>query len=166
MKKVLYVVLAAALACIFCGCGKKDAAADKYTLVMNGKAVSAPVTVESLGKDYDLSFSVMLRYKGEPVTGVKLDESSTEQDELKKPIKFMVRSLICSDKTDFSIGGIELGDTMKDVLNVYGQPTYKDEPLNIWKYCKDGKSEDDYWLGFQFAGPDPEKITSIYFGFE
>lgn len=164
MKKALCLGLAAILACGFCGCAKKDPDVDKYTLLMNGKAISAPVTIESLGKDYSLDAGVILSYKGEFAAGVKFDENSAEQDELKKPIQALVRNPMCSSKTRFSVGGIEQGDNDEDVLSVYGEPTYKEESLHMWTYCKDGKAEDDYWLGFEFD--DSGTVTWIYYRIE
>lgn len=147
---------------MLCGCAKKPPSGDIYTLFLNGKAVSAPLTVEKLGSDYTLSLGVVLSYKDVPVAGVKFDEDSTEQDDLKKPIEALVCSpLTASDVNAFSVGGIVLGKSEQDVLKVFGEPTDKDEELHHWTYSKIGRSKDDYYLGFAFE--DSGIIRSIYF---
>ncbi len=167
MKKVLCLI--AVLVCLLCGCSN-GVSADKYTPVLNGKAVDMPlpVTIDDLGSDYSLVLGVALMYKGNAALGVKFEDGYEETDELKRPINSFVRSYANdTKKTSFSIGGIELGDNRQEVLDVYGEPSYKDEELNIWKYCKLGRPEDQYWLGFQFGHPsDPDKVTSIYFRFQ
>lgn len=169
MKKVICAVLAAVLACGLCGCS--DAAtAGIYTLVLNGKALDMPqpVTIEDLGSDYGLGLGVILTYKGNAAVGVKFKDGYDDTDERKRPIEALVRSYTCdTENTSFEIGGIELGDSGREVIDVYGEPTYRDEALDIWKYCRLGKSEDDYWLGVQFGDPTaPDKITNIYFRFQ
>lgn len=163
MKKML--CLTAALACLLCGCAKKPPSGDIYTLYLNGKAVNGPVTVESLGSDYNVDLGFVLTYKDESVAGIVFDEDSAEEDDRKKPIEALVGSQIATpDWNDFSVGGIVLGKSEQDVLDVFGEPTVKDDVSDKWTYSKIGRSEDDYYLGFVFD--DNGKVKSIYFRFD
>lgn len=169
MKKILAFVMAVFFACGLCGC-TGSVKADSFTPVLNGKAIDLPqpVTIEDLGSDYSLALGVVLMYKGNASVGVAFKEGYDDTDELKIPIDALVRSYVCdTENTSFSIGGIELGDKRQEVLDVYGEPTYKDEALKLWKYCHIGRSEDEFWLGFQFGdSSNPNKVTSIYYRFQ
>lgn len=165
MKKALCFGLAAVLAFLFCGCANKPPSGDKYTLYLNGKAVSSPLTVERLGRDYSVELGFVLNYKDTSVAGIIFYDDSKEQDELKKPVKALVASQFATyNRNDFAVGGIVIGNSEQDVVKVFGEPTEKDETINKWTYSKNGMSADDYYLGFSFD--DYGKITYIYFFFD
>lgn len=155
MKKILYAVLVAALACGLCGCGKKSKTA-KLNVTLNGTAVSSPLTVEKLGGDYRLNAGSLLYYKDDLVAGLIFDEMPGNSD---KPIKSIVVDSLGNMNLKFlSVNGITLGSTSVDVLDVFGEPMYKNHEVG-WMYVEDGKSKDDYYLSINFD--ISEKVSQI-----
>ena len=82
-------LLALALSVGIAGCKADNQ--DKLTVLLNGKSVPNPATVEMLGEDYSFDYPA-LYYKGDVSAGVIFDDKSEEDDELKKEIKWLTAS--------------------------------------------------------------------------
>lgn len=143
----------AALTCGLCGCAKNSS---KLTVKINGVKVESPLTVEKLGGDYWLNAGFLLYKKDDLVAGLTFDEMPGGSNKTIKSI--VVDSLGNMNLNFLSVNGITLGSSSADVLDVFGEPTHKNDEAG-WMYVEDGKSEDDYCLSINFD--KSEKVLQI-----
>lgn len=149
---IIPLALAAAVITMPSGCITGD---DGPTVLLNGKSVPNPATVEALGKSYSFDYPT-LYYNGEASAVVIFDENSEQDDELKKEIKWLMSG---TPDDALSVNGIILGSEQSEVLEAFGEPSDREDDLRMWVYREDGQPEDESWLGFEFNEDD--RVTWI-----
>lgn len=155
---IIPFLLAAAVAAMPSGCISSE---DGPTVILNGKSVPNPATIEKLGEDYSFYYPE-LYYKGEVSAEVIFDENSEEDDELKKEIKWLIAERDCTAADALSVNGITLGSERSEVLNTFGEPQSSDDDLNMWFYRGEDQPEDEDYLGFTFDENDKVSWIGVW----
>ncbi len=158
IRKLIYALSAAVMLLGLTACSNDGLTADKLTVTLNGNAVKKPLTAEKLGDGYTVE-NYLLKYNGEPVAGVTYTEKTAEREESKRELRSLVMGANSGAENDtLSVDGITLGSKMSEVLEVFGEPSSKEDEM--WFYREKGKSEDDNFLGLRFD--DNDNVTWLY----
>ncbi len=145
------LALAAAVMAIPSGCITSE---DGPTVMLNGKSVSNPATIEALGEGYSFDYPT-LYYNGEASAVVIFDENSEQDGELKREIKWLMNGAQSGTPNDaLSVNGINLGSGQSEVLEAFGEPSGREDDLKMWEYREDGQPEDESWLELEFNEND------------
>ena len=134
---------------------------DGLTVLLNGKSVPNPATVELLGEGYTFDYPT-LYYNGEASAGVIFDENSEQDDELKKEIKWLTASQGFTADGALSVNGIVLGSEQSEVLKAFGEPQGREDDLNMWAYREDDQPEDESYLGISFDENDKVSWIGVW----
>ena len=190
MKKLLSLILCGAMLLTLTACDSKGNSSDNSivqpfdpvpvpeggwtmealakTICFNGTPIQIPLTVESLGKEYQLKYDSKVPFimqKRDKVAMIHFDENSTEKKNTLKPIT-LINSSNVSDELKYnnalSVNGIRLGSTRDEARIAFGEPPY-DESGIVWVYFEDGKTEDDNFMTLWFDNND--KVSWICFRF-
>lgn len=132
---------------------------DGPTVMLNGKSVPNPATIEKLGEDYSFYYPE-LYYKGEVSAEVIFDENSEQDDELKKEIKWLIASQDFTDDDALSVNGITLGSEKSEVLKAFGEPSSSED--DMWSYCGEDQPENEDYLGFTFDENDTVSWIGVW----
>lgn len=158
IRKLISALLTAVMLFGLTACSNDGLTADKLTVTLNGNAVEKPLTAEKLGEGYTVK-NYLLKYNGEPVAGVKYTEKTADLEESKRVLRSLVIGANSGAENDtLSVDGITLGSKRSEVLEVFGEPSAKEE--GMWFYREKGKSEDDNFLGLRFD--DNDNVTWLY----
>ncbi|MCH5206102.1 MAG: hypothetical protein J1F09_04055 [Oscillospiraceae bacterium] len=190
MKKLLSLILCGAMLLTLTACDSKGNSSDNSivqpfdpvpvpeggwtmealakTICFNGTPIQIPLTVESLGKEYQLKYDskvAFINQKKDKVALIVFDKDTAEtKDELKPISAIGVHNV--SDELKYnnalSVNGIRLGSTRDEARRAFGEPPY-DESGRIWAYFEDGKTEDDDFMTLWFD--DNDKVSWISFRF-
>lgn len=158
IRKLISALLAVIMLFGLTACSNDGLTADKLTVTLNGNAVEKPLTAEKLGEGYTIE-NYLLKYNGEPVAGVTYTEKTADREESKRVLRSLVIGANSGAENDtLSVDGITLGSKISEVLEVFGEPSSKEE--GMWFYREKGKSEDDNFLGLRFD--DNDNVTWLY----
>lgn len=158
IKRLISVLLAAAMLFGLTACSNDGLTADKLTVALNGNVVTKPLTAEKLGEGYSVK-NYLLYYNGDPAAGVTYTEKTADREENQRVLRSLVIGANSgAESAALSVDGITLGSKMSEVLDIFGEPSAKEE--GMWFYREKGKPKDENFLGLKFD--DNEKITWLY----
>lgn len=158
IRKLISTLLTVVLLLGLTACSNDGLTADKLTVTLNGTVVTKPLTAEKLGEGYTVG-NYLLKYNGEPVAGVTYTEKTAVLEESKRVLRSLVIGANSGAENDtLSVDGITLGSKMSEVLEVFGEPSTREE--GMWFYREKGKSEDENFLGLRFD--DNDNVTWLY----
>ena len=190
MKKLLSLILCGAMLLTLTACDSKGNSSDNSivqnfdpvpvpeggwtmealakTICFNGTPIQIPLTVESLGKEYQLKYDskvAFINQKKDKVALIVFDKDTVETKDELKPISAIGVDNV-SDELKYnnalSVNGIRLGSTKDEARRAFGEPPY-DESGRVWAYFEDGKTEDDNFMTLWFD--DNDKVSWISFRF-
>lgn len=134
---------------------------DGMTVLLNGKSVPNPATIEALGEGYSFD-NPTLYYNGEVSAGVIFYEGSEQDDELKREIKWLTASQDFTADGALSVNGITLGSEQSEVLEIFGVPQGVEEDADMWFYRGENQPEDQDYLGFSFDENDKVSWIGVW----
>ena len=110
------------------------------TICIDGKVISNPFKIESLGSDYSLLISDInlprVVYNGKAIATISFVDESASEGELES----VMSSFLLEDTDHLTINGIKLGSTREEAEAAFGKPTREMElSENIsWSYYEGG----------------------------
>lgn len=190
MKKLLSLILCGAMLLTLTACDSKGNSSDNSivqpfdpvpvpeggwtnatlakTICFNGTPIQIPLTVESLGKEYQLKYDskvAFINQKKDKVALIVFDKDTAETKDELKPISAIGVDNV-SDELKYnnalSVNGIRLGSTRDEARIAFGEPPY--EYGKVWAYFEDGKTKDDIFMTLWFD--DNDKVSWISFHFQ
>lgn len=141
------------------------------TICVNGKNVSSPFTVDSLGSDYSVKYDgsyPYLVYNKKQIALLKFDEKATEKDDRQKKVDMISVFEEIENPALVSFNGVKYGSTIEEARLAIGEPTDETSEYASWLLVEDGKvAADDIFLNDTFfvISAKDDKITYIAFYF-
>lgn len=131
------------------------------TIRINGMVLPNPVTVENLGKGYDVDETHTLIYNRLQIAVIVFDNESANLDNCKKNIRaFALNTNAKMDVKAFYVNGITLGSSAVEAIKAFGEPLEKTSQ-NVWVYYENGKGVDDNIMVLWFDDEDNISWISI-----
>ena len=172
MKKLLSLILCGAMLLTLTACDSKGNSSDNSivqnfdpvpvpeggwtmealakTICINGKAISNPLTIDSLGEGYSFVEDPYpyLQYNGEKIALIRFENDSTNNDNIMKKVFMISVSNGLDNPTDISINGITFGSTQAEAELALGKPSVEEVSGDTltWIFFEEGKDEDSNFL--------------------
>ena len=135
------------------------------TICIDGKAISNPLTIDSLGKEYSLTYGEynfpFISYRKKKIVSIRFKDESSEEIDM-----VMTSWQSEEDSSYLSINGIKVGSTRAEAEAAFGKPTSEVELTeNIsWSYYESGKDESDRFL-YIWIDRETDKVSLLAFYF-